>query len=261
MGINETHGDDLREIAGFLQKCSSILFVTGAGISAESGLPTYRGIGGLYDVDTTEEGLPIEVLLSGSMMSIDPAVSWKYIREIEQACRGARFSKAHQVLAEMEERFDRFWILTQNVDSLHSDAGNDNVIEIHGNLRRLKCVSCSYRENVENFEHLPEVPECQECGGLIRPDVVLFGELLPREEVDLLQVELARGFDAVFTVGTSSVFPYIKDPVHLARTSGALTVEINPGKTEVSEVVDFKLSMTSEEALTAIWNLFLETKP
>ena len=107
---------EIDEIAGRLKDCSSILFVTGAGISADSGLPTYRGIGGLYEQDGTEDGIPIEAALSGAMFQRDPALTWKYIHQIESACREAGPNRAHEAIAELERRFDRVWTLTQNVD-------------------------------------------------------------------------------------------------------------------------------------------------
>src|SRR5438309_11328715 len=99
-----------------LQTCRSILFITGAGMSAESGLPTYRGVGGLYNSGETEEGLAIEELLSGAVFAQRPEWTWKYLRQVENACRGAGFNRGHTVLAEMERRFPRVWTLTQNVD-------------------------------------------------------------------------------------------------------------------------------------------------
>lgn len=239
----------LTSVADAIKGCASVLFITGAGISADSGLPTYRGIGGLYDVDTTTEGLPIETLLSGRMMESRPELTWKYIRQIEKACRGARFNRAHAVIAEFEDLYQRVWVLTQNVDSFHADAGSRNVIEIHGNLRRLRCVSCLFDEMVENFEHLEALPKCPECRNIVRPDVVLFGEMLPAGKVDVMQQELAKGFDIVFTIGTSSSFPYIIEPVYKAKRRGSFTVEINPGDTEVSRIVDVKLPLSAAIAL------------
>jgi NAD-dependent deacetylase len=260
--MQNTHSylTDLTRVANALHSCSSVLFITGAGVSADSGLPTYRGIGGLYDVDTTVDGLPIETLLSGEMMRSNPQLTWKYIRQIEMACRGARFNRAHEIIAEFGNLLQRVWVLTQNVDSFHSDAGSRNVIEIHGNLRQLTCLSCPFDQAVEDFEHLDTLPACPDCGGIVRPDVVLFGEMLPAEKVHLLQDELAQGFDVVFTIGTSSLFPYIMEPIYLAKMRGSLTVEINPGDTEVSHIVDVKLPLSAATAMDAIWTFFQQTR-
>ncbi|HPM81943.1 MAG TPA: Sir2 family NAD-dependent protein deacetylase, partial [Candidatus Anammoximicrobium sp.] len=109
---------DLREVdrvVDLLGDCRSLLFITGAGISADSGLPTYRGIGGLYDVDLTEDGLAIEDILSGPMIRQDPELTWKYLIQIARAARGSRYNRGHEVIAEMEQHFERVWTLTQNV--------------------------------------------------------------------------------------------------------------------------------------------------
>jgi len=239
-----------------LRKASSVLFVTGAGVSADSGLPTYRGIGGLYDRGPTEEGVPIEVALSGRMLESAPAVAWKYIREIGIAVQGAQPNGAHRVMAAAEQRFERAWVLTQNVDGLHRAAGSRNVIEIHGRVGRLSCTRCAWSAEARDHREVEIPPSCPECGALVRPDVVLFGEPLPRREVEILEEELARGFDVVFSVGTTSVFPYIQAPVVLAARGGVPTVEINPSPTQMTGLVDHRLEMGAEEALLAIWEAF-----
>jgi len=109
----------ISEIVGRLRESRSVLFVTGAGVSADSGLPTYRGIGGLYDQDETDDGIPIEAALSGAMFKRDPSITWKYIHQIESSCRSAGPNRAHEVIAELERRIDRVWTLTQNVDARH----------------------------------------------------------------------------------------------------------------------------------------------
>ena len=239
----------IEEIVRRLGDCSSLLFVTGAGISADSGLPTYRGIGGLYEQESTEDGIPIEAALSGAMFQRDPALTWKYIHQIESACREAGPNRAHHVIVELERRFDRVWTLTQNVDGLHHAAGSQRVIDIHGDVHRLVCTRCGHRWRVVNYAGLEIPPSCTECDSLVRPEVVLFGEMLPLDRVQLLQAELMRGFDAVFTIGTTSVFPYIAEPVIDARRRGRLTVEVNPGASEVSHIVDFRLRMGAADVM------------
>ena len=239
--------------AAALRGATSALFITGAGLSADSGLPTYRGVGGLYDRDTTEEGYPIEVALSGQMLRHRPAVCWKYMAEIEAACRGAAPNRAHEVIAALEQRLRRVWVLTQNVDGLHRRAGSVNVIEIHGNLSRLDCLACGYREPREDLAGVDIPPLCPDCGGGLRPPVVLFGEMLPPAAIGALERELAVGFDVVFSVGTTSVFPYIAAPVHLARRQGCATVEINPGESEVSGAVDLRMRCGAAAGLGAIY--------
>jgi NAD-dependent deacetylase len=247
--------EKLDAVASFLKKARSVLFITGAGISADSGLPTYRGIGGLYEDADTPEGIPIEDALSGEMMRRNPGLTWKYIHQIESSSRGASFNRAHAVLAEAERRFERVWVLTQNVDGLHRKAGSRNVLDIHGDVHDLACTEteCDYRESVEDYSGLEPLPRCPRCGAVVRPEVVLFGELLPMDKVAAMEREVRRGFDVVFSIGTTSVFPYIARPVLEATLRGIPTVEINPGPTIVSGEVDVKLPLRAAEACDALW--------
>lgn len=244
--------EQITAIARRLKECRSVLFVTGAGISADSGLPTYRGIGGLYEQDETDDGIPIEAALSGAMFQRDPAITWKYIHQIESSCRDAGPNRAHEAIAELEDRFDRVWTLTQNVDGLHHTAGSTQVIDIHGDVHWLLCTQCGHRWRVESYAGLPIPPTCPECDSLVRPEVVLFGEMLPVDRVRVLQEQLMRGFDAVFSIGTTSVFPYIAQPVIDARRRGGLTVEINPGVSEVSQVVTHRLRTGAAATMDAL---------
>ncbi len=239
-----------------LRRTKNILFITGAGLSADSGLPTYRGIGGLYDVDLTEEGMPIEEVLSGPMLESNPALTWKYLVQLSEAIRGHRFNRGHEVISEMERHFPRVWTLTQNVDGFHRQAGARNVIEIHGNMRSLSCTQCEHQMVITDSTELDIPPRCPECSAALRPDAVLFDETLPSEAVSRLRRELETGFGAIFSVGTSSVFPYIQQPIAMARQWGAFTVEINPVPTVLSDMVDYRLATGAAAALDEIWKRF-----
>lgn len=251
----------VEQFAEVLSAARSVLFITGAGVSADSGLPTYRGVGGLYDSGTTVEGVPIEAALSGQMLSAHPEVCWKYMLQIERACRGAEPNRAHEVISLLQARSERGRLLTQNVDGLHRRAGSDPLIEIHGNLQKLLCLGCTWTARVTDFCALepelgtaesPRVPHCPECGSMIRPEVVLFGELLPPAAVASLERELQAGFDAVVSIGTTSAFPYIAAPVELAKRAGKATVEINPGTTDVSEMVDLRIQAPAAATFDAL---------
>lgn len=261
--------DHPHDLAGFeraadlLAPAHSILFITGAGISADSGLPTYRGTGGLYDSGETEEGLPIEVCLSGPMFRSRPEVTWRYIRQIEQSCRGAQPNVAHQLIVALERRLERVVVLTQNVDGLHAAAGSEKLIAIHGDTHQLRCTGCSWRARVTSYAELdPVLPRCPSCDAVIRPDVTLFGEMLPLDAVATLERELALGFDAVVSIGTSAVFPYIYGPVLQAKQAGRPTIEINPSETEISTLVDLHLRLGAAVAMAGMhaalerrWNI------
>jgi NAD-dependent deacetylase len=236
------------------------LFVTGAGLSADSGLPTYRGVGGLYESEETDEGYAIEELLSGEALRERPELTWKYLRQIEHACRGTNFNRGHTVIAEMEQHFPRVWTLTQNVDGFHRHAGSRHVIAIHGDLHQLRCTQCTWREEVPDYTHLPELPRCSSCGAVLRPEVVLFGEMLSATGVRELEYQVREGFDIVFSIGTTSVFSYISYPVESAQQRDKPTVEINPGTTRLSALVRYRLAMGAAVALDAIWQRYNEQR-
>lgn len=241
----------LDAVAVRLREARRVLFVTGAGISADSGLPTYRGVGGLYDGAGTEDGLPIEVALSGETMRRDPALCWKYIAQIERACRGARPNGGHRVIAALEERCEVV-VLTQNVDGLHGDAGSSDVIEVHGTVRSLRCTRCGRGSQVRDYAGMKLPPTCS-CGGIVRPEVVLFGEMLPAAAVGRMHRAFAQPFDVVFSIGTTSVFPYIATPVIDQARSGGFAVEINPGESAVSRLVTHRIRSGAASALSALW--------
>jgi NAD-dependent deacetylase len=240
-------------IADLLCHSRRTLFITGAGISADSGLPTYRGIGGLYEEKTTDDGIAIEEALSGEMLCRRPALTWKYLAQIEAACRQAGPNPAHRLIAAWEQRFPGIAVLTQNIDGLHRAAGSHNLIEIHGDLHRLVCPACGHQQRIDSFATLPQLPPpCPDCGHALRPAVTLFGEMLPEAALAHYEREVAQGFDLVFSIGTTSVFPYIAWPVADAIRRGIPSVEINPGRTSLSERVRFQLPLGAASALEGI---------
>ena len=242
----------LDAVAEHLRHARTALFITGAGISADSGLPTYRGVGGLYDSEATEEGLRIEDALSGEVFAMRPDITWKYLIQIEENCRGAKPNAAHLAIAALDEHLDRVMVFTQNVDGLHRQAGSRDIVEIHGNLQELECPECSHEEIAADLSGREVPPLCPACGAVLRPRVVLFGEALPEEPLDRFIDAFQEGFDIVFTIGTSSIFPYITQPVVLAAGSGIPTVEINPSRTMLTDIVDYYLPLGAAEAMTAI---------
>ncbi len=248
----------LERVARQLARAERVLFITGAGISADSGLPTYRGIGGLYDGSVTEEGLRIEDALSGDVFAQRPDITWKYLAQIEANCRNAGPNAAHYAIAELERRLPEVLVFTQNVDGLHRRAGSRKLIEVHGNLQQLKCTRCAFATVAETLAGWEMPPRCPGCGHILRPEVVLFGETLPTAAMDRFIDALERGFDMVFSVGTSSAFPYIAQPVVWAIQSGIPTVEINPGETVLSRIVDHRLPIGAAAAMTGLMQRLAE---
>ncbi len=251
------------ELRRRLASVTSVGAITGAGISAESGIPTYRGEGGVYD--DPEEGARTVDALSGPALRRDPDRTWRAIAALARPAAGARPNAAHRALVEIERGVERFVLLTQNVDGLHQQAGSSNVIDIHGSLSVLYCVRCGERQQLPGpggLAALTAAPRCSSkagCGGVLRPDVVLFGEMLPEDKVDRLR----RAFyddapDLVLVVGTSALFPYIAEPVVVARMAGRLTVEVNPEPTAVTEVAEFSLRAPAGAVLPEIARALLK---
>lgn len=264
----------LTEIAELLKQSKRVLFITGAGISADSGLPTYRGVGGLYQSccadgtqQNTEDGYPIETCLSGPMFRKKPEITWKYMLQLGMAIAEHQPNDAHRIIAKWEQQFaergDRVVVLTQNIDGYHLAAGSKNVYEFHGSLGTLNCTKCAWSESfslddnmIERLQTLQQTlpPRCPQCNAVIRPCVVLFEEMLPVNVIEAFQYEFncGKGFDLVFSVGTSGMFPYITGPIRMAAAKGVPTVEINPAEGDLSDVVTFHLPLTAAEALREI---------
>jgi NAD-dependent SIR2 family protein deacetylase len=177
MPLTSADQQTISQVVDLLRPNLRLLFLTGAGLSADSGLPTYRGHDGIYQSDRlTRHGIPIEQALSESMLVARPDITWEFLVELERVTRRATFNRGHQVIAEMESHFREVWTLTQNIDGLHRAAGARNVIDIHGDLHELRCNRCTYRVTVRDYEHLTLPPRCPLCSDFVRPDVVLYGE-------------------------------------------------------------------------------------
>ncbi len=242
----------IQKASRLIKNAESIFVITGAGISADSGLPTYRGIGGLYENQFTEDGIEIEEALSIDIFSRNPQLSWKYLSQLGKSIVGKKFNFAHEFLAQLEQQKKRFLILTQNVDGFHLDAGNKNVIEIHGNLHYLICLYCNNRIEIKNYYNLEIPPRCNQCGNIMKPDVVLFGEVLPNEKVFQLEKELSINFDLLLVIGTSAVFPYISEPVIQYIRKKIPVIEINPVQTILSRYVNLYIPERAANAMKQI---------
>lgn len=242
--------DDLGRV---LQGIASMGVITGAGVSAESGIRTYRGSGGLYDDE--EEGERTVEALSGPTLRRDPDRTWRVVAELARRSVAARPNPGHEALAAMEASLERFVLLTQNVDGLHRAAGSRNVIDIHGDVLDTRCMACDApgRLTPEVLRGLQVAPTCEACGGTLRPDAVLFGEMLPGEKLARIQREFYDDPpDLVLIAGTTAVFPYIAEPVVFAARAGRLTIEVNPEPTMLSDLVHWSLRAPAGEVLPRI---------
>lgn len=243
-----------REVGRLLAKAGRVLFITGAGVSAESGIPTFRGTTAAYADGMTEDGIRFEEALSGSTFRRDPKLSWKYFFLLEHSLRGKKPNAAHLAMAQLESTKRSVCIATQNIDGLHQAAGSRLVLELHGNLRRLICTECDYRQYHETFQELPPLPLCPECHAVLRPDAVLYEEQLPQEVLERFDVEQIKGFDLAFSVGTTSLFYYVTQPLIAAARAGVPVVEINPQETPVSDLATFRFTEPAGQTMRSLFS-------
>ncbi len=182
------------QVADRLSKAKHVAVLTGAGISAESGIATFRGEGGLWQKFKPEE------LASMDAFMRNPQLVWEWYEYRRKIINEVTPNAAHHILSEMEKYYEHFTLSTQNVDSLHVQAGNKNVLELHGNILRNKCSQCNKIMFDVHFKKGDVLPRC-ECGGMIRPDVVWFGEMLPSEVLEA-SFEAATTADVYLSIGT-----------------------------------------------------------
>lgn len=207
----------------------NVCVLTGAGISAESGIPTFRGGGHA----TVWKGMPFEQISSARMVKENLAEVWEWFDYRRGVLKECEPNDAHFALAGWENYFDEFTLITQNVDGLHARAGSKKIIEVHGNINRSICLNCKkrFQMNADDVPHEPE--KCDNCGENVRPDVVLFGEMLPVGAFEEASVK-AESCDIFFVIGTSAlVYPAAGLP-ELAFQNGAYLVEVNPEDTALS---------------------------
>ena len=226
-----------------LKDAQSVAVLTGAGVSAESGVPTFRGEEGLWKKYRPEELANFEAFMR------NPELVWEWYNFRRNLINKVEPNPGHYALAEMEKMFPNFHLITQNVDNLHRRAGSENIYELHGNIMRNRCVDCSKRYDYDDFQFSPNegVPRC-ECGGLIRPDVVWFGEMLPQEQLRK-SFAAARTCDVFMSIGTSAVVQPAGNLPLEALDAGAYVVEINPERTVISSYVHETILGKSGEIL------------
>ncbi|CAN5557149.1 MAG: NAD-dependent deacylase [Actinomycetota bacterium] len=234
-----------REAVSALRNARSVAVLTGSGVSAESGVPTFRdaqtGLWENYD--------PMD-LATPEAFARNPELVWEWYEWRRKLIGEAKPNPAHEALSELEKRVPDFTLITQNVDGLHREAGSENVLELHGNIHRTVCSKERTTIEPENFiEGTP--PKCPNCGAFLRPDVVWFGETLPVGVMEAAS-EAARNCEIFISAGTSSVvYPAASLPYE-AMESGSLVIEINPDDTPLTAVADIVLRGSAGEILPAL---------
>lgn len=224
-----------------LEGARRVVVLTGAGVSAESGVPTFRGKGGLWKRYKPEE------LANPSAFIRNPELVWEWYSYRRKLIVGIKPNSGHYALAELEGMFPHFALITQNIDGLHKAAGSRVILELHGNIMRNRCFECNRTFRSIDPGDEPRVPRCS-CGGFIRPDVVWFGESLPADQLSRA-MEAAEGAEVFLSVGTSAqVQPTASLPL-VAKRNGAHVVEINPERTPISHLVDEFIQGESGEVL------------
>lgn len=243
--MDSAHGDDIAAARAALQQAKSILVFTGSGVSAESGIPTFRGAGGLW------EGLPVEKVATPEGFAADPAGVWRWYNNRREQLKAVEPNPAHVAIAKLQRRAEARGaacvVATQNVDGLHQRAGSTGVLELHGTLEGMRCSRCSHRERI-GLEAVEPVPRCPRCGALQRPAVVWFGEALP-EEVWQAAGEAAAECDVLLAVGTSALVYPAAGLIEWAAGTGAKTVEVNVEATPASRLVSLSLRGKAGEVL------------
>jgi len=233
--------DVIQKIAG----AQRIAVLTGAGISAESGVPTFRGKGGIWNNLKPEELASMDAFLQ------NPEIVWQWYEHRRKIIGEVKPNAAHLTLAAMEKSNAFVGIATQNVDGLHHRAGSSNVHELHGNILRNRCNACGKLFNDVDISAAHKLPTC-ECGGRIRPDVVWFGEMLPQDVLEKA-FDDARNADVYFSIGTAAVvFPAAQLPMH-ALQHGAFVLEINTEPTLLTPKVHLSCRGKAGEVLPEIW--------
>lgn len=233
---------ELAALAARLAGAKSVAVVTGAGVSSESGIPTFRGAGGLWKEHRAED------LATPTAFARDPRMVWEWYEWRRGICQQAAPNGAHLGIVQIEQRTPDFLLITQNVDGLHRRAGSQQMIEIHGSLTRMHCVDCGQR-----FDLAPPPisipPMCKECGALCRPDVLWFGESYDAALLERVQTFLSRT-ELLIVAGTSGVVPL---PVYLAeqaRRAGAFVADINIERSHVSAAAHLHVAMAAAAAFS-----------
>ncbi len=235
---------DLMQAREMLSAARRVVVMSGAGISAESGVPTFRGAGGLWREFRAED------LATPEAFERDPLLVWEWYRYRRQIVAPCEPNPAHLALVSLEERVDDFTLITQNVDGLHRRAGSRRVLEIHGNMFLIRCTGCG-RERMVRDDDFSLPPRCEECGEMERPGVVWFGESLPSDVIMAAEKALVQA-DLFLIVGTSGLVYPAAGLLHQVDRKQCGTLLINLDPTPQSGAVDLALHGKAGELLPAL---------
>jgi len=229
-----------------LKTSKKICILTGAGISAESGVPTFRDKEGFWAKLKPEELANLDAFMK------NPTLVWEWYSHRKRVLQGVTPNPGHHALVEMQKLCEEWTLVTQNVDGLHQRAGSLGVLEVHGNIERSFCIACGeFAADILLDEKSKKLPRCEKCGDLLRPDVVWFGENLPVKILNQ-SMDAARNCDLFFSIGTSTiVYPAAALPF-IAHDSGAYVVEVNPQTTDLSRVADCVLTGKAGEIMPEV---------
>lgn len=231
----------IKELKEKLRKAKAVAVLTGAGISAESGVPTFRGDGGLWKQFRAVD------LATPEAFSRDPKLVWEFYNWRRELLAPLKPNPGHFALAEIERLVPKFTLITQNIDGLHRVAGSRNMLELHGNIWWVRCTSCGGLVE-DRRTPLPELPACESCGALLRPHVVWFGEMLDPEVLNGA-FEAISSCDLMIVVGTSGTVQPAASMGVQAKRGGATVAEVNLEPTPYSDVYHISLSGKSGEIL------------
>ncbi len=240
-------GDTYRMFLDMISGSRYIVAFTGAGVSAESGIPTFRDKGGLWERFRPEELASVEGFMR------DPVKVWRWYIWRMRTIYSSEPNYAHLALALLERKGRLRSIITQNIDGLHTKAGSRRVIEIHGSIWRVRCARCAYRSEIKEVPNESELPPtCPECGYMLRPDVVWFGEPLDNMKWSMAVKEATRS-DLFMVIGTSgAVYPAAELP-YIARNSGSRIIVIDPNPTAFDDIADLRIWSRASEFFRGIW--------
>jgi NAD-dependent deacetylase len=239
-------GEQIKQAAKLILRSGPVVALTGAGISVESGIPAFRGSQGLWSKYDPMEYASIEGFLA------DPGKVWQMLLELDNAVRSASPNPAHVALARLEEMGKLELVITQNIDGLHQSAGSRQVAELHGSGRTLSCLICREQVNRRDIQLGPELPPRCPCGGVLKPDLVFFGEALPMQTFTKA-MSAAAGCSLMLVVGTSAVVAPASELPHLAKQSGANILEVNLEPSLLSHSIsDLVLQGPAAEVMTQL---------